>query len=73
MNTASVLKKTIVGAKVIDLVSYLAADNDRLRQTAAELTARTAALRQKLERAQEELATPPAKGEEDPRSRSEGD
>jgi hypothetical protein len=62
MNTASISKTKTVGAEVIELVSYLEADNDRLRQAAAELTLQNAALRQKLENAQEqEPATPPVK------------
>jgi hypothetical protein len=62
MNTASISKTKTVGAKVIELVSYLEADNDRLRQAVAELTLQNAALRQKLEKAQQQgPATPSVK------------
>jgi hypothetical protein len=62
MNTASILKTKTVGAKVIDLVSYLETDNDRLRQAAAQLTLQNASLRQELEDAQkQEPETPPIK------------
>jgi hypothetical protein len=60
MDTASILKTKTFSAKVIDLVSYLEADNDRLRQAAAELTLQNATLRQKREKAQVP-ATPPVK------------
>jgi hypothetical protein len=58
MNTASILKTKTFSAKVIDLVSYLEEDNDRLRQAVAELALQNASLRRKREKEQEP-ATPP--------------
>lgn len=50
MNPVSALKSKTAGAKVVSLVSYLEADNERLRRTAAELSLQTTALRQELGR-----------------------
>ncbi len=67
MSPVSILKTKVFCAKVIDLASYLEADNERLRQAAVELSHQTAALRQKSKKVEadqspgQEVATPPAK------------
>jgi hypothetical protein len=67
MSPVSILKTKVFCAKVIDLASYLEADNERLRQAAAELSHQTAALRQKSKKVEadpspgQEVTTPPAK------------
>jgi hypothetical protein len=69
MRPVSILKTKVFCAKVIDLVSYLEADNERLRQAAAELSLQTAALRQELTRTQS--SERPAGKDGDPKT--EGD
>lgn len=63
MSSLSILKTKVFCARVIDLVSYLEADNERLRQAAVDLSRQTAELRQKSKKveAAPPPATPPAK------------
>ena len=67
MSPVSILKTKVFCAKVIDLVSYLEADNEKLRQAAVELSRQTAALRRESKKVEadpspgQEVATPPTK------------
>ncbi len=53
MNPVSILQEKAAGANVIDLVSYLKTDNEKLRRAAAELAAENMAFQQSLESAQQ--------------------
>jgi hypothetical protein len=54
MNPAKASKTITGGATVVSLVSYLEAANERLRQSAMELSVQITALQQKLDRMESE-------------------
>jgi hypothetical protein len=69
MSPVSILKTKVFCAKMIDLASYLEADNERLRQAAVELSRQTAALRQELKRRQSSAR--PASEDDNPKTEGE--